>query len=67
MLYRLASERWLMVVNASNNEKVLAWLQAVIDGAVQIDPAFPGRRLENCERFTLRDLRAASSGVDTTR
>ena len=64
MLYRLADERWLMVVNASNNEKVLSWLQAVRDGAVQIDPAFPGRRLENCERFTLRDLRAASSGAD---
>ena len=64
MLYRLAGERWLMVVNASNNEKVLAWLQAVRDGAVQVDPAFPGRRLENSERFTLRDLRAASSGAD---
>ena len=64
MLYRLAEERWLMVVNASNNEKVLAWLQAVMAGSVQVDPDYPDRRLENCDRFTLRDLRAASSGDD---
>ena len=64
MLYRLAEARWLMVVNASNNEKVLAWLQAVMAGSVQIDPDYPDRRLENCDRFTLRDLRAESSGDD---
>lgn len=64
MLYRLAEERWLMVVNASNNEKVLAWLQAVMAGSVQIDPDYPDRRIENCDRFTLRDLRAVSSGDD---
>jgi len=63
MLYRLAQERWMMVVNAANNEKVLAWLQAVRNGTVMIDPAFPGRRLENCRRFTLRDLRAEASGA----
>lgn len=63
MLYRLAPERWMMVVNAANNEKVLAWLQAVRNGTVMIDPAFPGRRLENCQRFTLRDLRAEASGA----
>ncbi|MCE2490769.1 MAG: glycine cleavage system aminomethyltransferase GcvT [Anaerolineae bacterium] len=62
MIYRLTEERWLMVVNASNNEKVLAWLRAVIAGSVQIDPDFPDRRLENRDRFTLRDLRAGSSG-----
>ncbi len=64
MLYRLAQERWLMVVNASNNEKVLAWLQALRDGTVQVDPAHPGRRLENRDRFALRDLRADSSADD---
>ena len=53
-----------MVVNAANNDKVLAWLQAVIEGTVQIDPDHPDRRLENCDRFTLRDLRAESSGAD---
>lgn len=64
MLYRLGAERWLMVVNAANNDKVLAWLRAVMNGAVQIDPDHPDRRLENCDRFTLRDLRADSSGDD---
>ena len=64
MLYRLAGERWLMVVNAANNEKALAWLRAVIAGSVQVDADYPHRRLENRDRFTMRDLRAESSGAE---
>ena len=63
MLYRLAPQRWMMVVNAANNEKALAWLQAVQRGSVQIDPAHPDRSLENCGSFTLRDLRDGSVGA----
>jgi glycine hydroxymethyltransferase len=64
MIYRLADEHFLVVVNASNNDKNWAWLNAVKDGAVMIDPAQPGRKLGGANRFTLRDLRAESSGAD---
>ncbi|MCY3778937.1 MAG: serine hydroxymethyltransferase [Chloroflexi bacterium] len=57
MIYRLAEEHFLVVVNASNNDKNWQWLNAVIDGAVLIDPAMPGRRIEGTDRIQLRDLR----------
>jgi glycine hydroxymethyltransferase len=64
MIYRLAPDDFLVVVNASNNDKNWAWLNAVKDGAVSIDPAQPWRKLNGRDRFTLRDLRAADSGAD---
>ncbi len=64
MIYRLAQEHYLLVVNASNNDKDWAWLNAVINGTVQIDPAHPGRRLEAAGEFTLRDLRDPASDAD---
>lgn len=64
MIYRLAADDFLVVVNASNNDKNWAWLNAVKDGAVSIDPAQAWRKLNGRDRFTLRDLRAASSGAD---
>ncbi|MBZ0303777.1 MAG: serine hydroxymethyltransferase, partial [Anaerolineae bacterium] len=64
MIYRLAEDHYLVVVNASNNDKNWAWLNAVKAGEVQIDPAHPGLRVGSSDRFTLRDLRAASSGAD---
>ena len=64
MIYRLADEHYLLVVNASNNDKNWAWLNAVKAGTVQIDPTHPWRRVEGADRFTLRDLRAESSGAD---
>ncbi|MEP7292113.1 MAG: hypothetical protein ABI835_10025, partial [Chloroflexota bacterium] len=51
-------------VNASNNDKNWAWLNAVKEGTVQIDAAHPSRRFEGGSRFTLRDLRAPSSDAD---
>jgi glycine hydroxymethyltransferase len=64
MIYRLAEDRYLVVVNASNNDKNWAWLNAVLAGEVQIDPAHPGRAVGLKNRVTLRDLRAESSGAD---
>ncbi len=64
MIYRLSEDRYLVVVNASNNDKNWAWLNAVKDGEVQIDAAHPERKFEGGKRFTLRDLRAESSGKD---
>ena len=57
MIYRLADEHFLAVVNASNNDKNWQWLNAVIDGNVMIDPRDPSRRIEGADRFQLRDLR----------
>ncbi|MCY3978853.1 MAG: hypothetical protein OXG23_12205, partial [Chloroflexi bacterium] len=57
MIYRLADEHFLAVVNASNNDKNWAWLNAVIAGEVMIAPEQPARRIEGTDRFELRDLR----------
>lgn len=64
MIYRLAEEHFLIVINASNNDKIWAWLNAIINGHIMIDPHDPGRKIEGVGRFVLRDLRAASSGDD---
>ena len=64
MIYRLSEDHYLMVVNASNNDKNWAWLNAVKNGTVSIDAAHPTRKFEGGDRFTLRDLRAPSSGAD---
>ena len=45
MIYRLAEDHFLAVVNASNNDKNWAWLQAVIAGEVMIDRSHPSRRI----------------------
>ncbi|MCA9988410.1 MAG: glycine cleavage system aminomethyltransferase GcvT, partial [Anaerolineales bacterium] len=62
LVYRVAEQRYLMVVNASNNDKDWAWLNAVNEGKVAIDLANPAARIQN--RTELRDLRASSSGAD---
>ncbi|MCL4251198.1 MAG: glycine cleavage system aminomethyltransferase GcvT [Anaerolineae bacterium] len=64
MIYKLGDGHYLIVVNASNNDKNWAWLNAVKDGRVMIDAAQPWRKLGGRDRFTLRDLRAESSGAD---
>ncbi|NWF69327.1 MAG: glycine cleavage system aminomethyltransferase GcvT [Chloroflexi bacterium] len=64
MIYRLAHEHFLIVVNASNNDKNWAWLNEVKNHRVTIDPAVPGRRIECADRFVLRDLRDPASGAD---
>jgi glycine hydroxymethyltransferase len=63
LVYRLGEDEFLLVVNASNNDKNWAWLNAVKERQVLIDRAYPGRRLPWTD-FVLRDLRAESSGAD---
>ncbi len=53
MIYRLADDHFLIVVNASNNDKNWHWLTAL-----KAHPAFGGGS------FTLRDLRDGASGAD---
>ena len=57
MIYRVEAERYLVVINASNNDKDIAWLRALNDGSADLG----GLRLPACE---LRDLRDPSSGDD---
>ena len=64
MIYRLENERFLAVVNAANNDKNWAWLQAVLDGAVMIDARDPSRRIEGRDRVQLRDLRLSQWGAE---
>ena len=63
MIYRLAEQRFLLVVNAANNDKNWAWLNALLDGAVMIDPQMPSRRIE-ADRVQLRDLRQRQWGEE---
>jgi glycine hydroxymethyltransferase len=64
-VYRLEPEKFMIVVNASNNDKDWAWVNAVHDGKVMVDPARPGTRLlEHPEHVLLRDLRDPASGKD---
>jgi len=55
LVYRLAEERFLLVVNASNNDKDWAWLNGVNNGEVMIDGKRPYARIQH--PVQLRDLR----------
>jgi glycine hydroxymethyltransferase len=52
----------MLVVNASNNDKNWAWLNAVNDGAVLIDEQRPYARIQH--PVILRDLRDAQWGAE---
>lgn len=65
LVYRLGEEHYLMVVNASNNDKDWAWVNGILQGTVMIDPNRPWVRWEAPpESVVLRDLRNPSSGED---
>ncbi len=55
LVYRLAEERFLLVVNASNNDKDWAWLNAVNNGEVMIDGKRPYAHIQH--PVQLRNLR----------
>jgi glycine hydroxymethyltransferase len=60
MVYCLEEQRYMMVVNAANNDKDWAWLNAVNDAEVCIDLKRPWARL-GCST-DIRDLRAPETG-----
>jgi glycine hydroxymethyltransferase len=62
MVYRLSEERFMLVVNASNNDKDWAWINAVNEGRVLIDEKRPFARI--LHPVTLRDLRDPVHGSD---
>ncbi len=62
MIYRLSAERFLVVVNASNNDKLIAYLGAAQRGEIGFgDSSGLPTGAKHC---VIRDLRAASSGGD---
>lgn len=57
-VYRLGKAHFLMVVNASNNDKDWAWLNGVFNGDVRISNERPWVKVPGRQQTTLRDLRA---------
>jgi glycine hydroxymethyltransferase len=62
LIYRRADDNYMLVVNASNNDKDWAWLTAVNEGRVQIDPTRPSARV--LHPAVLRDLRDSQWGSE---
>jgi glycine hydroxymethyltransferase len=62
-VYRQAADRFMVVVNASNNAKVWAWWNALLAEQVALDLTRPWARAGMAGRVTLRDLRAETSGA----
>jgi glycine cleavage system T protein len=55
IVYRLARERFMVVVNAANADEDEAWLRAVAAGEVLLDPANPRARIGG--EVHIRDLK----------
>jgi glycine hydroxymethyltransferase len=56
-LYRLEKDRYWLVVNAANTAKDWAWINAVRENRVLIDPARPWARALGTETVVVRDMR----------
>ncbi|MER3514426.1 MAG: hypothetical protein C4310_08595, partial [Chloroflexota bacterium] len=61
IIYQIEPERYMLVVNAANNDKDWAWLNAVNTHQVRISRSRPWVR---APQATLRDLRDPASGED---
>jgi glycine hydroxymethyltransferase len=61
-IYRLEPDHYWMVVNASNNDKVSAWLKAVREGSAQIDPRRPWSHALGTAGVISRDMRDPARG-----
>ena len=63
LVYRRASDKFLVVVNASNDDKDRTWLEAVRDGKVKIDNQRPWARTLGYEAL-IRNLRDPQAGAE---
>ncbi len=63
LVYRRRKEKYLMVVNASNDDKDWAWLNRVKNGEVQVSITHPSARTFG-RNVVLRNLRDPSEGKD---
>ena len=63
LVYRRAYDKYLVVVNASNDDKDRAWFESVRDGKVKIDNDRPWARTYGYEAV-IRNLRDPKAGDD---
>ena len=63
LIYRRTWDKFLMVVNASNDDKDRTWLEAVRDGKVKVENSRPGARIYGYNAV-LRNLRDPREGAD---
>jgi len=63
-VYRLGREQYWMVVNAANNDKDWAWVNAVRERQVRIDPARPWSQALGTEQVVIRDMRDPARGAE---
>jgi glycine hydroxymethyltransferase len=64
MIYRRNRETYLIVVNAANDEKDWAWVNAVREGKVCVDRERPGSKAPGRNDVVLRNLRDPANGAD---
>ncbi len=62
LVYRVAEDRYIVVVNAANAEKVWAWWNAAASGKHALDRGSPWREVPKNVR--IRDLKDSESGED---
>lgn len=63
LVYYRSKDKYLVVVNASNDAKDWAWLNAVLKGEVMVDKDRPWARAFGCNAV-LRNLRDPKEGAD---
>jgi glycine hydroxymethyltransferase len=63
LVYRRSADAYLVVVNASNDDKDWAWLNAVREGRVMVDTTRPWAKAFG-RSVTLRNLRDPKEGAD---
>ncbi|MBG0786449.1 MAG: serine hydroxymethyltransferase [Anaerolineaceae bacterium] len=63
LVYRRGVEKFLVVVNAANDDQDWAWLNAVREGKVLVDPAHPAA-VAFGRNVTLKNLRDPQSGKE---
>ncbi len=63
LVYRRGNEKFLVVVNASNDDKDRTWFESVRDGKVKVDQTRPWARTYGYEAV-IRNLRDASAGAE---
>ena len=63
LVYHRGAEKYLVVVNASNDDKDWTWLKSVMDGKVVVTGTNPGARAFG-RNAVLRNLRDPQAGAD---
>lgn len=63
IVYRRSQDKYLVVVNAANDDKDWAWLTSVLEGRVQVDRTCPWARAFG-QKAILRNLRDPKEGPD---